>query len=217
MLTLAVTEDSLHLSALSVLILLQRACPEKLMTFAMPDLGAASSIWHHFSTSDFKHFKRHIWGCFKHLKQSTAPCFIFQKKRMTGIQGLHPVATVLGSTVAIIQAGMYTHIDRHSHRQSIWRNASGTNLQTKKWQYLPARAAIICSEVGSGWFLSKVYMDITIPGVQKPHWEPWHLASLSWNEIPQTPLIPALISILINALLNGRCRTKCCLHNESDF
>jgi len=32
-------------------------------------------------------------------------------------------------------------------------------------------------------FRSRVYIDITIPGVQKPHWEPWDLASLSWESL----------------------------------
>lgn len=47
---------------------------------------------------------------------------------------------------------------------------------------LPPRAARSCSSEGCGWFLSSAYMDITIPGVQKPHWVPWLLASLSWKD-----------------------------------
>lgn len=82
---------------------------------------------------------------------------------------------------------------------------------------LPSRAAIICSMEGSAWFLSKAYMDITIPGVQKPHWEPWHLASLSWKETPQIALLPVYITILMNSLLNRRHHTKCCFHSKSDF
>ena len=35
--------------------------------------------------------------------------------------------------------------------------------------------------LGRGLFLSSVYMDMTIPGVQKPHWLPWLLASLCWT------------------------------------
>ena len=60
---------------------------------------------------------------------------------------------------------------------------------------LPARASRSCSSEGCGWFLSSVYMDITIPGVQKPHWVPWLLAILSWMDTgmvtgPDFPLSP---------------------------
>lgn len=47
---------------------------------------------------------------------------------------------------------------------------------------LPPRASMSCSSEGCGWFLSSVYMDITIPGVQNPHWVPWLLAILSCND-----------------------------------
>lgn len=47
---------------------------------------------------------------------------------------------------------------------------------------LPPRASMSCSSEGCGWFLSSVYMDITIPGVQNPHWVPWLLAILSWKD-----------------------------------
>lgn len=46
---------------------------------------------------------------------------------------------------------------------------------------LPPRASMSCSSEGCGWFLSRAYMDITIPGVQNPHWVPWLLAILSWR------------------------------------
>lgn len=47
---------------------------------------------------------------------------------------------------------MHAHVlkkDMHSHKISE-ENGLRTYLQIKKWQYLPARAAIICSGVGSG-------------------------------------------------------------------
>lgn len=47
----------------------------------------------------------------------------------------------------------------------------------------PARASVMSSMVGCGLFLSRAYVDITIPGVQKPHWEPWALAIRSWKDI----------------------------------
>lgn len=45
----------------------------------------------------------------------------------------------------------------------------------------PARASVTSSKVGCGLFLSNVYMDITIPGVQNPHWDPWAFAIRSWK------------------------------------
>ena len=35
---------------------------------------------------------------------------------------------------------------------------------------------------GLGLFLSRVYMDMTMPGVQKPHWDPWESAMRCWTE-----------------------------------
>jgi hypothetical protein len=43
----------------------------------------------------------------------------------------------------------------------------------------PSKAFSISAEVGRGLFLNNVYIDITIPGVQNPHCEPWDLAILS--------------------------------------
>ena len=37
---------------------------------------------------------------------------------------------------------------------------------------LPSKALSISLCVGKGLFLSRAYMDITIPGVQNPHWDP---------------------------------------------
>lgn len=53
------------------------------------------------------------------------------------------------------------------------------------------------SREGVGWFLSRAYMDITIPGVQKPHWEPWILAIRSyaqegWRRVSQFCFPPRL-------------------------
>ena len=41
---------------------------------------------------------------------------------------------------------------------------------------LPSNALSISTFVGTGLFLRRVYIDITIPGVQNPHWDPWDLA-----------------------------------------
>lgn len=43
---------------------------------------------------------------------------------------------------------------------------------------LPWKAISMSFIVGLGKFLSSVYIDITIPGVQKPHCEPWASAIL---------------------------------------
>lgn len=116
---------------------------------------------------------------------------------------LSPVLLTLQKVLQASRIGLYP-VQRHKfpekrkpfiHARMCTANGSRTYLHIKKWQYLPARAAIICSEVGSGWFLSKVYMDMTIPGEQKPHWEPWHLASLSCNGTAQTALLPAHTTI----------------------
>ena len=37
------------------------------------------------------------------------------------------------------------------------------------------------SILGHGLFLNKVYIDMTIPGVQNPHWEPWASANFCWT------------------------------------
>lgn len=44
---------------------------------------------------------------------------------------------------------------------------------------LPWKASCKSCSVGRGLFRRRVYMDITKPGVQKPHWVPWLLAILS--------------------------------------
>lgn len=47
--------------------------------------------------------------------------------------------------------------------------------------FLPWNAISKSFIVGFGVFLKRVYIDITIPGVQKPHWEPCALAIRSWT------------------------------------
>ena len=42
--------------------------------------------------------------------------------------------------------------------------------------FIPSKALSISFCVGTGLFLRRVYIDITIPGVQNPHWDPWDLA-----------------------------------------
>lgn len=78
-------------------------------------------------------------------------------------------------------------LSNHKHLilQSVSRNSNSCHLsllelrQTLQHKYkrlVPANAWVKSSIVGWGLFLSRVYMDITIPGVQKPHCEPWALA-----------------------------------------
>lgn len=59
-----------------------------------------------------------------------------------------------------------------------WMNKSLSKQRTE--HYIPSNALSISVWVGRGLFLRSVYMDITIPGVQNPHWDPWDLAILSW-------------------------------------
>ena len=42
--------------------------------------------------------------------------------------------------------------------------------------FIPSKALSISFCVGTRLFLRTVYIDITIPGVQNPHWDPWDLA-----------------------------------------
>ena len=49
--------------------------------------------------------------------------------------------------------------------------------------YSPCKVDSNCSMSGVGWFRSKVYIDMTIPGLQNPHWDPWAFAILSWRVI----------------------------------
>ena len=49
--------------------------------------------------------------------------------------------------------------------------------------YEPPNALSISSSVGITLFLSNVYIDITIPGVQKPHCDPWAFAMRSCTYI----------------------------------
>lgn len=47
---------------------------------------------------------------------------------------------------------------------------------------VPSNAASMSSSEGVVLFLSRVYMDMTKPGVQNPHCEPWALAILSYTQ-----------------------------------
>ena len=47
------------------------------------------------------------------------------------------------------------------------------------------RPAQTSSMSGAGLCFSTPYMDITIPGEQNPHWEPWPRCSRSWSSCPQ--------------------------------
>src|SRR3990172_350001 len=48
-------------------------------------------------------------------------------------------------------------------------------------QRFPSRAWRISASVGCGFRLSSWYADRIIPGVQKPHWSPWHSQKASWS------------------------------------
>ena len=53
---------------------------------------------------------------------------------------------------------------------------------------LPSKASNRSCSVGWALFLSRAYIDITKPGVQKPHWEPLCIARRSWNKIDLHPV-----------------------------
>lgn len=65
------------------------------------------------------------------------------------------------------------------HHVDVFRTHVPSHSQGCAWRFTPWKAFSISSMVGSGWFRSSVYMLMTIPGVQNPHWEPWLLAILS--------------------------------------
>ena len=48
---------------------------------------------------------------------------------------------------------------------------------------LPWKASSISSSVGVALFRRREYMDMTNPGVQNPHWDPWAFAILSCSPI----------------------------------
>lgn len=50
---------------------------------------------------------------------------------------------------------------------------------------VPWKASSTSAMVGLGLFLSRAYMDMTMPGVQNPHWEPWAFAILSYDKHTQ--------------------------------
>ena len=47
---------------------------------------------------------------------------------------------------------------------------------------LPSKALSKVCWDGWGLFLNNVYIVITIPGVQKPHWRPWYFIRLLWKD-----------------------------------
>jgi len=50
-------------------------------------------------------------------------------------------------------------------------------------QRFPCMERSMSSNWGTGLFRRSVYMDITMPGVQKPHCDPWNFDNLSFNKI----------------------------------
>lgn len=57
---------------------------------------------------------------------------------------------------------------RRIHKSALWA--------VKSIKLLPSNALCISLYDGKGLFLNNVYIDITIPGVQNPHCDPWDFA-----------------------------------------
>lgn len=57
---------------------------------------------------------------------------------------------------------------RRIHKSALWA--------IKNIKLLPSNALSISLYDGKGLFLNNVYIDITIPGVQNPHCDPWDFA-----------------------------------------
>ena len=77
-------------------------------------------------------------------------------------------------------------------------------FKCKRWECgkrVPSKALSIWDREGWGLFLSREYIDITMPGVQNPHWDPWERASLSWKR-------HSIINFLCTVLLPN-CSTGC--------
>ena len=64
-------------------------------------------------------------------------------------------------------------------------NPSSIGLYPVHLHRLPSNALSNSSIDGWGLLRNSVYIDMTIPGVQKPHCDPWLLASLSYHNIAQ--------------------------------
>ena len=77
---------------------------------------------------------------------------------------------------------MGSHINNRVQQKEF--TADKSNLSKSPfvaYKPLPWNAFSISTFVGIGLFLRRVYIDITIPGVQNPHWDPWDLAILSFR------------------------------------
>ena len=64
---------------------------------------------------------------------------------------------------------------------SIEKGGNATLMPLVFQHIVPSNALSISFCVGKGLFLRRAYMDITIPGVQNPHWEPWDFAIRSYT------------------------------------
>ena len=64
-------------------------------------------------------------------------------------------------------------------KQFLFMRQYSISYLTLSYLILPSKAASSWCGEGRGWFLSRVYIDMTNPGVQNPHCDPWAAASFS--------------------------------------
>ena len=61
----------------------------------------------------------------------------------------------------------------HLHRLPEDTHTHTRDTEVTLYTYVPSNAPSICFSEGAWLFLRRVYMDMTKPGVQKPHCDPW--------------------------------------------
>lgn len=162
MLTLSLSEDDLHLSPLfDCFIPTTKGLPCEAYDIINSRCNRISETFRCSYFSNMPSFL-HIW--FKALQKTNMGMFwtavpekihrsMLHGKEWQGIQGLYPVGTLPRSTICIVYIRTCMHVYLHRHALTYTKYLSmvqGHTYKLKKWQYLPARAAIICSEVGSG-------------------------------------------------------------------
>lgn len=116
--------------------------------------------------------------------------FTSQKKKVLCVQ-------LTGETRCTIYWQEGQKLGNTTIHRFMWQTMTAEKQTTQMRVNTPARAWVMSSMVGCGLFLSRAYVDITIPGVQKPHWEPWALAIRSWKDIITTNLTVYLVFVVV--------------------
>ena len=74
----------------------------------------------------------------------------------------------------------------------IWTSPTSSGIS----KHIPWKASSISTSEGLLLLRRRQYMDMTNPGVQKPHWDPWALAILSCRVRLESPLMRKCFSNL---------------------